>query len=134
MRTTYGVPQGSVLGLLLFIIYVNDLHNASKKLKFYLFADDTSIYCDGDTLANLAKMVNKELKSVKRWLDENRLSLKLSKTNCIIFHSTTMKIPEDTSIKIGRKRLTKANYVKFLGLLLDEHLSWKFHLSFKEIS
>ena len=74
-------------------------------------------------------MANKELKSVKRWLNVNRLSLNISKTNYIIFHSTAMKIPEDTSIKIGRKRLTKAKYIKFLGLLLHENLSWKFHLS-----
>ena len=73
--------------------------------------------------------MNKELKSVKKWLDVNRLSLNISKTNYIIFHSTKMKISEDISIKIGRKHLTKAKYVKFLGLLLDESLSWKFHLS-----
>ena len=78
---------------------------------------------------DLAKLVNKELKSVKRWLNLNKLSLNISKTNYIIFHSTTIKIPEDTSITIGRKHLTKAKYVKFLGLLLDENLSWKFRLS-----
>ena len=127
--TTCGVPQQSVLGPLLFIIYANDLPNVWKRLKFYLFADDSSIYCDGDTLTNLAKIVNKELKLVKRWLDVNRLSLNISKTNYIISHSSTMKIPEDTSKKIGRKHLTKAKYVKSLGLLLDENLSWRFHLS-----
>ena len=100
-----------------------------KNLKFYLFADDTNIYCDCDTLTNVTKIVNKELKSVKMWLDVNWLSLNLSKTNYIIFHSTTMKTPENTSIKIGRKPLAKAKDVKFLGLLLDEYLSWKFHLS-----
>ena len=65
------------------------------KYKFYLFADDTDIYCDYDTLASLAKMVNKELKYVKRWFDVNKLSLNISKTNYIIFHTTTMKIPTD---------------------------------------
>ena len=74
-------------------------------------------------------MVNIELKYVKRWLDINKLSLNISKTNYIIFHTTTMKIPTDTPIKFGRNLLAKAKYVKFLGLLLDENLSWKFHIS-----
>ena len=65
MRTTCGVPQVSVLGPLLFLIYVNDLPNVSKKFKCYLFADDTNIYCDCDILANLAKMANKGLKYIK---------------------------------------------------------------------
>ena len=66
MRTSCGAPQGSVLRPLLFLIYVDDLPNVSNKLKFYLFADDTNIYCDCDTLANLAQMVNWGFKNVKR--------------------------------------------------------------------
>ena len=97
--------------------------------KIYLFADDTDIYCACDALASLAKMVNKELKYVKRWFDINRFSLNISKTIYIIFNATTKKIPADPSIKIGRKHLAKAKYEKFLDLLLDEYLSWKFHLS-----
>ena len=107
MRTTYGFQQGSVLGPLLFRIYFNELPIVKT---------------------NLAKMVNKELKLVKRWLDVNRLSLNISKTNYFIFHSS-IKIPEGTSIRTGRKHLAKAKYVKFLGPLLDEYLSWKLHLS-----
>ncbi len=66
---------------------------------------------------------------VKRWLDANKLSLNISKTNYIIFHSSAISIPPDIIIKIGRRHISRVKYVKFLGLLLDEHLSWKYHLN-----
>ena len=124
-----GVPQGSVLGPLLFLIYVNDLPNASKKLSFYLFADDTNIYYESEDFSKLIKSVNKGLRSLKKWLDANKLSLNIDKTNYIIFHSSTVKVPSDFAIKIGKKHIKRVRFVKFLGLLLDEHLSWKYHLS-----
>ena len=98
---TCGVPQGSVLGPLLFLIYVNNLQSVSKVLKFYLFADDTSIYFDSKDLITLQKVVNRELKKVKKWLDANRLSLNISKTNYVIFHSQSKRINEFIRIKLG---------------------------------
>ena len=87
MKIAYCVPQGSVLRPLLFLLFISDLSSVSKKLKFYLFADDTNIYYETETPEKPAKKVNTKLKYVKRWLDANKLSLNTNKTNYMIFYS-----------------------------------------------
>ena len=87
-----GVPQGSVVGPLYFLIFINDLPNVSKFLSFYLFADDTNIYFEATDLVSLQKVMNRELKYVKKWLDDNKLALNIEKNNFVLFHSAVKNI------------------------------------------
>ena len=87
-----GVPQGSVLGPLLFSICINDIYNSSKKLSFYLFADDTNLlYADKD-LKSLESVINIELQKVCNWLNANKLTLNTKKSNFVIFRPSQKKL------------------------------------------
>ena len=89
---THGVLQGSVLGPLLFLIYINDLPNVSKCLTFFLFAEDTNIYYESSDLLSIQKIVNREHRKVRKWLEANRLALNIENTNFVLFHSNKRKV------------------------------------------
>ena len=126
-RVTFGVPQGSVLGPKLFILYINDICKVSKILKYVLFADDTNLYCSGKSLEQLLNVVEGELKSLKTWFDINKLSLNLTKTKFIIFG--TRKKNHKATIKISGMEIERVYENKFLGVIIDDKLCWKSHIN-----
>ena len=136
LPTACGVPQGSVLGPLLFLLYVNDLCRSSDKLSFYLFADDTNLlYADRD-INCLERVVNAELSKIQEWLIANRLTLNAKKSNFVIFHPYQKKLDRDVILKIfdivtnDFVLLDQKTYIKYLGILINSNLTWKYHISY----
>ena len=99
----YGVPQGSVLGPLLFLVYINDLHKAIKYSTVHHFADDTNLLVVGKNLEIIQKQINRDLKLLCNWLRANKISLNASKTELIIFRDPRKKIQRELKIKINGK-------------------------------
>ena len=119
-----GVPQGSVLGPLLFLIYINDFKNCSRLLDFHLFADDTNLFASHKNISDLEILINKELVNVNEWLCANKLSLNLEKTNFILFHPPQKKLNYCVKLHINEFYVAHEKCLKYLGILIDYKLSW----------
>ena len=123
-----GVPQGSSLGPLLFLIYINDFRFCLDKTETGHFADDTYILYGSKKINTIETVVNTELKLVANWLRLNKLSLNATKTELVIFRSKWRKLDREIIIKLNGIRLTPTDNIKYLGMHLDKHLSWDHHI------
>ena len=116
MNLSYGVPQGSILGPLLFVIYINDLPTALTKCRISMYADDTVIYFSDKNPATLMKTLQDDLNNVVKWMEDGRLILNQKKTKCMLF-GTYQRLDYVTgfNIKIGTESIEKVPKFNFLG-------------------
>ena len=126
-----GVPQGSILGPLLFLIYINDMMNISDKLIPLLYADDTNFFYSGKDIPELINTLNTELRKFTMWTNVNKLTVNEDKTQYIIFRAPKAKLPIPLpGIYLNCKLITKVESTKFLGIVLDECLNWTKHINY----
>ena len=128
-----GVPQGSILGPLLFLTYINDLPNCLDAASAKMFADDTNITVSGRNLHELEPIINSELVNLNCWLKANRLSLNIAKTEFMIMGSRQRLNAEannyNINVEIENKTIERVYHSKSLGVVIDDRLSWSNHIN-----
>lgn len=125
-----GVPQGSILGPLLFLIYINDIGNCLEFCQIRMFADDTLIFVAEDNIDEAIVKINTDLDSLYHKICMNKLKLNIRKTKVLIIDNKNSLNKYESNIKINNVNLDIVDHVKYLGVIIDENLSFKNHLSY----
>ena len=126
-NVTYGVPQGSIIGPKLFLLYINDICNVSNMLDFILYADDTNIFHKHQNIDMMCKIVSVESDKLSTWFALNKLAINISKINFMIY-SNHKSI--DNNISIDGVNLQKVDSLKFHGVCIDHQITWKDHVTY----
>ena len=128
LNLNIGVTQGSILGPLLVLSYINDIVNSSNVLSFVLFADDTTVYFQNDSIDSAIEILNTELAKVALWFDSNKLTLNVNKTQMIMLPRKKILTPQNEVI-LWNEVVQWVNNAKFLGVIVDQYLNRKHHIS-----
>ena len=124
---TFGTPQGSCLGPLIFIIFTNDLYKQIEHSSTILFADDTTLYKSHRNLKYLTWCIEDDLRTMVDWFASNKLTLNIEKTVCILFQKPGQS--ENIKLEVGNQTIINTPETRFLGMLLDEHMNWSSHIN-----
>lgn len=125
---TSGVPQGSILGPILFLYYVNDIVNIHTKCKFVIYADDCTVFVHGKHLTDITEQAGRLCYELKNWSEMNSLSLNESKTKCVLYRPRNTPITVPSTIVLGPYTVNLERSVKTLGVVFTEHMSWNEHV------
>ena len=125
------MPQGSVLGPTLFLVYINDVKNMLTYARHLLYADDTALYISGDSIATMEQNLQYDLFKFSKWCSQNALTVNVKKNKYVVYGTSNMiKKSRNLNLNIGAEYLHREHVYKYLGIYLDSHLNFNKHIDY----
>ena len=129
-RISFGVPQGSVLGPLLFLIYINDMPNILKYFTPIIFADDTNLIFSSKSFDILQTNIQDDLYNLTHWIFSNKLTLNVKKTKVMLYNIRNSKSKKKLELKVYNGIIEQVNHLSFLGIIIDDKCNWNYHINY----